>query len=617
MTAGGFAGNVLYVDLTHGKTRREPLDPALAEKFIGGFGLTVKLAYDTIKPGTDALSPDNPIILGTGALVGANLPSTSRIYAITKLPTSNTIGWCGAGGVTFGCLFKNAGYDHMVIEGRSHTPVYLDINDDRVEIRDAGSLWGKGVDDTSEALWEEFGRPKGIMTIGQAGENLVPFSMAFIDRIATMGRGGLGAVMGSKNLKAIIVTGTNGIRVSDRKGYKKLSNAFFQTIREYRYLKEWQELGLVNSFPMIPKETYMRMKKRRIACISCPIGCKDVIRIPDGEFKGLVKCSSSVINLYTPVLYGFKDYRESIKCMATIDQYGLDMFEFFGVMGFAKALGDEGIIPGDLMEPEILMDSLQSMETWAGKISKREGLGHVLAGGFKGILEEFGEEAEKYAPSLIKGMHPYAGPGSALPWDLFGTMELGQVLDPRGPHVGSGGSPTYFARRPLEVFPRHLTRMGVPEEAIERILPGLNSPGREEEIRVGRLLRYSHTWFTTLGSLGICARAAINRFYDASLCAQFYETITGIKTDLPELRKRVDRVWTLLRMANVREGLDKKDEALPEKWFGDKGFKDYASEKLLTREDSEQMIGDYYEEWGWDRETGIPTQDILRELDLI
>jgi len=256
------------------------------------------------------------------------------------------------------------------------------------------------------------------------------------------------------------------------------------------------------------------------------------------------------------------------------------------------------------------------METWAEKISKREGLGHVLAGGFKGILEEFGEEAEKYAPSLIKGMHPYAGPGSALPWDLFGTMELGQVLDPRGPHVGSGGSPTYFAKRPLEVFPRHLTRMGVPEEAIERILPGLNSSSLEQEIMVGRLLRYSHTWFTTLGSLGICARAAINRFYNASLCAQFYETVTGIKTDLPELRKRVDRVWTLLRMANVREGLNRTDEALPEKWFGDKGFKDYASEKLLTREDSEQMIGDYYEEWGWDRKTGIPTQDILRELDL-
>jgi aldehyde:ferredoxin oxidoreductase len=323
-----------------------------------------------------------------------------------------------------------------------------------------------------------------------------------------------------------------------------------------------------------------------------------------------------VLNLYTPVIYGFKDYRESIKCMATLDNYGLDMFEFFGIMGFAKALADHGLISKDRLDTQIIIDSLQSMETWARKISYREGLGNILADGFKGILKEFGEEAKTYAPPLVKGMHPYAGPGAAVSWDLFGTMELGQVLDPRGPHVGSGGSPTYFARRPLDVFPRHLTRMGVPKEAIERVLPGLGSPGQEGELKVGRLLRYSHRWFSTLGCLGICARAAINRFYSASLCAEFYEAVTGIKTDLPELGKRVDRVWTLLRMVNVREGLDRKAETLPEKWFEAPGFKDYVTEKPLSRQESEKMIEDYYEEWGWDRKTGIPTAHVLKELGL-
>jgi aldehyde:ferredoxin oxidoreductase len=158
--------------------------------------------------------------------------------------------------------------------------------------------------------------------------------------------------------------------------------------------------------------------------------------------------------------------------------------------------------------------------------------------------------------------------------------------------------------------------MGAPKEAIERVLPGLESPGQEQELKVGRLLRYSHRWFSTLGSLGICARAAINRFYSASLCAEFYEAVTGIKTDLPELGKRVDRVWTLLRMANVREGLDRKAEALPEKWFEVPGFKDYLTEKPLNRQESEQMIEDYYEEWGWDRKTGIPTAHVLKELGL-
>jgi aldehyde:ferredoxin oxidoreductase len=616
MNTGGFAGSVLYVDLTRGEIRREPLDFGLAEKFIGGLGISVKFAYDTIRPGTDALAPENPIVLGTGALVGTSLPATSRIFAVTKLPSSATVGWCGGGGVNFGYLLKNAGYDSVIIEGRADRPVYLKIKDDEVEIREADFLWGHGVEETCETLWQEFGRSVGVISIGQAGENLVPFSMAYIDRIATLGRGGFGAVMGSKNLKAIAVEGSRGIKVADRKRYKTLSQAFLQTMREYPYLKEWQDLGLVKSFPAIPVETYKRMKKRRIACVSCPVGCKDVVEIPDGEFKGFVSCSSSVLNLFTGVVYGFKDYRESIKCISTLDGYGLDMFEFFGVMGFAKTLVDHGIIPEDHLETKILLDSLHSMETWARKISFRQDLGNVLADGFKGMLKEFGQEAQQYAPPLVKGMHPYAGPGAALSWDLLGTMELGQVLDPRGPHVGASGSPTYFAKRPLEVFPRHLTRMGVSEEAIERILPGFGSPGRQPGLKVGRLLKYAHGWFSILASMGICARAAINRFYSASLCAEFYEAVTGIKTDLPELRKRVDRVWTLLRMANVREGLDREQEVLPEKWFETPGFKDYLTENPLTRQDAEQMVKDYYEEWCWDRETGIPSTHVLEELGL-
>lgn len=213
-------------------------------------------------------------------------------------------------------------------------------------------------------------------------------------------------------------------------------------------------------------------------------------------------------------------------------------------------------------------------------------------------------------------MHPYAGPGSALPWDMFGTMELGQVLDPRGPHVGSGGSPTYFAKRPLEVFPRHLSRMGVPHDVIARILPGLGSPGSEQGLRVGTLLKYSHAWFATLGSMGICARAQINRFYNASLCGELYEAVTGIPTDLAGLGKRVNRIWTLYRLANVREGMNRKDETVPEQWFQEPGFRNYVTEEPISRQEVDQMIDDYYEEWGWDKKTGIPTDKALRELGL-
>lgn len=211
-------------------------------------------------------------------------------------------------------------------------------------------------------------------------------------------------------------------------------------------------------------------------------------------------------------------------------------------------------------------------------------------------------------------MLTYVGPRGPLAWNLFGTMELGQVMDPRGPHVAASGSPTYFAKRSLDVFPHHLRRMGIPEEAIDRILPGMGTSG--QNLKIGRLLKYSHQWFAVLGSLGICARAQINRFYNAGLCAELYEAVTGIKTDPDALRRRADRAWTLLRMANVREGYTRKDDILPEKWFEEPAFRDYLSEQPVTPESLEHMIDDYYDEQGWDIQAGIPTLRKLAELDL-
>ncbi|MBW2637125.1 MAG: hypothetical protein JRC86_06320, partial [Deltaproteobacteria bacterium] len=345
--SSGFAGRILRVDLTNSRIEIIPLDMSLAEQFGGGLGLSVRLAYERIKPGTDALSPENPVVFGAGPLVGTNLPATSRIYAVTKFPASGAIGWCGGGGMSFGCLFKHAGFDHLIIEGRARHPVFLKIVDDAIEICDARSWWGKGIDDTSEELWREFGRPAGIVAIGPAGENLCSFAMAFVDRFSTLGRGGFGAVMGSKNLKAIFVQGSKGINVADRKRYRDVSKRLFSKIHEYPYLKEWQELGLLKSLPAIPVETYRKIKKRRIACMSCPVGDKDIIEIADGDLAGFATCSSSAVNLMTPLIYGFTDYREAIKLTATLDDLGMDMFEFFGVMEYLKNCVENGILPED------------------------------------------------------------------------------------------------------------------------------------------------------------------------------------------------------------------------------------------------------------------------------
>lgn len=615
MKSCGFGGRILYVDLTRGEVKTVPLDYRTAEEYVGGLGLSIKIAGDEIPPGTDPLSPENRIVLGAGPLVGTNVPASSRFYAVTKLPSSGTVGWCGSAS-SFGARLKNAGYDHLVIGGKAEAPVFVKIEDDEVKILRADKIRGLGISEATKSLWDEFGWDFGLVAIGQSGENLVPYSLAYSDRISTLGRGGLGAVMGSKNLKAIMVRGSRGVRVADRKRYNKLKKGLFNEIRDYPYLKEWQELGLLKSFPVVPVDTYRRIFDRRIACISCPVGCKDVVKIVDGEFEGEVFHSSSAVNLFSPKIYGFADHREAAKLVSMLDEYGIDMFEFFGVMKFAQILSEEGIIGGGSARPEIDVGSFKSMGAWAKKVALREGPGDLLARGFNGIIDKLGEEARRLAPPLIKGMHPYAGPGSALPWELFGTMELGQVLDPRGPHVGSGGSPTYFARRPLEVFPKHMARMGIPEEAFPRIIEGYNLPDGEKRLRMGRLLRYSHGWFAMLGSLGICARGQVNRFYNASLCAELYGAVTGIETNLQKLREGVDRAWTCLRIINLREGLGGDDESAPGKWFDPPPFKDYLTGEALTPEEVREMIGDYYDEWGWERESGAPTDESIERLGL-
>ena len=595
MIKGGFAGRVLHVNLSEKQAWSVPLDPALAKNYIGGLGMCIRLAADHIPLGVDPLAPESVFVLGAGPLVGTDLPSSSRMYAVAKLPASNTVGWCGAGGYTFGAQLKYAGYDHIIVSGKADTPVFISINDDRVDIQNADALWGMGVDETCESLSSTSDATTGVMAIGPAGENMSAIAMAFVDRISTLGRGGFGAVMGAKNLKAIVVKGTGGVLAADRKRFNKLSRSIFNSIREYPYLKEWQDLGMLKSFPMVPADVYKRMKLRRTACVSCPVGCKEVVRIPDGPFAGLTKHTSSAINLFTPLMYGMKDPWQAVKLVSDLDAYGVDMFEFFGLMQMAGRLAAAGVIALAPDELAIDLTSFDSMSAWAKRIAFRQGTGDLLADGFTAVMQTLGPEAIDHAPALIKGIHPYAGPGAALPWDRFGTMELGQVLDPRGPHVGSGGSPTYFALRPLAVFPKHLKRMGVSEDAVDRIL----GPDRDQ-LHVGRLLRYSHAWFAILGSLGICARGQVNRFYNADLCADAYEAATGIPTSTDDLCKRADRVWTLFRELNIRHGLDASKEALPEQWFRDAGFKDYLTGTPLTIDQAEKMKTDYFDEWGWE-----------------
>ncbi|MHA1377051.1 MAG: aldehyde ferredoxin oxidoreductase N-terminal domain-containing protein [Candidatus Helarchaeota archaeon] len=603
----GYSGKIIFVDLNSGKIRKTPLGKGLIQKFIGGLGINIKLAYDYINEGIDPLSPDNPIILGAGPLVGTIVPSTSRSYITTKMPMNGVVGWAG-GSMSFGFMLKNAGYDHVVITGRSKTPVYLKIFDENVTLEDATSLWGKDTNQTADELKKLNGNC-GVITIGQAGENLIKYSIALVDKISTIGRGGGGAVMGSKNLKGIIAYGSRGIKVSNPKKLIKLHKQLFERIRNYKYREDWVRFGLIRTAPIVPKDLYLnQLKKARLACPSCPIGDKDIIQLTEGRFAGLVSYEASVVNAYALFTMGTGSYDENIKLFDLINRYGLDAITIIALFPLVRNLYKRGIITDSDTDGLELKNNFETLEILLNKISYRQGFGNILADGFNGLIKKYGKEAVKKVP-LVKHQSLILDP------KMFnlGTMEFEQFISGRGSHDAAGGSPTYFAPgRKLESFRTHFDRMGIPENAMDRIF---TPPVKEMGLNVGRLTRYSEDWFTALGSLGICARAQINRFYSANLCAELYSAVTGIEMDRAKLMKAAETSWNLLKIINAREGFMRKDDEIPQQLLK-KRIRYYHGNVLITRELADRLLDDYYSERGWNIDTGIPKTEKLKELQL-
>jgi len=215
---GGYSGSILYVDLTTGTSHKEELDIELAKTFLGGFGINNRLAFDLIKPGIDPLSPRNPIIIGAGPFVGA-FPGATKIVGTTKLCNGFVRTAIGGGGA----MLKYAGYDHLVLTGKAKSPVYLKIFDDDVDLCDANELWGRDVYESADLLWNKHGRECSSIVIGQAGERLIPIALTFIDKqIGSFGKGGLATIMGSKNLKAVVMRGTKGVKVAEKRKFAKI-----------------------------------------------------------------------------------------------------------------------------------------------------------------------------------------------------------------------------------------------------------------------------------------------------------------------------------------------------------------------------------------------------------
>jgi aldehyde:ferredoxin oxidoreductase len=627
---GGYAGQILLADLSSGSSEKRPLEPKSCQHFIGGFGLNNQLFSDLAPAGKDPFSPDNPIVIGAGPLIGTMAPGASRIMATTKYPMTGAVA-SASGSMTFGSQMKWAGYDHIIVRGQSARPIYLYVQDDTLQVCDASALWGRDILQTTEALWEKHGSC-GIIAIGPAGENLVKFSLALVDRTATIGRGGLAAVMGSKRLKAIVVKGTKGIRVANPKGFLKTVDGLYDRANKFPQRENIVEFGMMSGwlpslereFPHAPEKiqiltdlygpaVYQKFKKARRACPSCFVADKDVLELKEscGETFATYPTSFGLIRHLSQYLSHMSP-EHLLKIFDQTNRQGIDLFTFVKMADLLVKVYERGGIREKKINGLVPARTYKFFLKLIGMISRREGMGDVMAEGWNTVLEAFGEAARNEV-IIIKGLDTIYDPRVGG----LGTMEFEQIVCPRGPTSATSGSPTYLPNVSPEMFSRHAERMGASREAVARILPSATN------VNMGRLARYSEDWYAVLSSLGICNRAQNNRFYHIGLCGELYENATGMEMSPEAMMEGADRSWTLQRLLNAREGFSKKDDLIPDQWFHslvsegkELQMMDYFRTKPLTRSDLSQTLEDYYKERDWDSLTGYPSKEKLKSLGL-
>ena len=638
MEIGGYAGRILYVDLTTGEVRKEPLDPEMAKQFIGGFGIGFRLAYDLIPPKCDPLSPENAIIIGGGPFTGTPVPGAGEVLATFKAPLTGGIA-TGTGGGHFGFMLKSSGFDHLVITGRASKPVYVRVFDDGAEICDAGDIWGRldGYDTVDELRSRH--EPCSIIPTGPAGENLVKISVAFIDKGGSIGYCGLPAVMGSKNMAAMVAEmGTCPVKVADRLRLLRWIDQMLEEIMRYRLRQNLIEGGTftmiapwiesmgnsiknatVKDFTPPPfsgteLDKISRRHRRTLACPGCPQGEKDRVDMPNASFSSRVAYMTDFMRAPSWGATKIEDaYDRAIFFDEMMNRLGVCSLNWYPTRDLMAALQEQGILTKeDTGGMELSEDDFEVNLRLVRMTAYREGfLGDLMAEGAWRAAQRIGHGAEQQVMH-IKGAAPIVDARS----DSWNTMQMSNMVYPGRTHSAPGGIGIYVPGRTIAHHVKEAIRDGVTEEDVKRIFD-------EKSYNVGRLLKHAYDWYSLFNCLGQCHRLYIHRFHSIEGMVQMYSAITGIETSPAELLKASERVWNLGRIVNVRCGFSRKDDRAPDKWFqplkGTDGkeypLMDYFGTRVITREDTEEALDDYYEESGWDK-NGIPTPEKLKEMGL-
>ena len=628
----------LEVDLSRGNVERVETDPKLTELHLGGLGTNARILWDRVPPETDAFSPDNLLIFGSGLLgatpaVGANRTVVSTISPQTKLMAFSMMGGFWAPEL------KYAGYDKLILRGKSPDLVYLYINNDKVEIRDASHLKGKGSLETAETLRKELNEPKAqVASIGLAGENRVYFASIEQGR-SSASRGGIGAVMGDKGVKAVVVRGTRDINLARPDEFLGLCNEVLQYIK-FRgenpipgvmtilkglgspqemavHDEAWHTQNFMWGNSRVRRkdfwneevekgwtETLETARTRLISCYNCPMKCGATLSIP-GLPTYMMKCFSKLT--YTMAAMSDLDFGLRIAQRAT--EYGVDGFSTPQVMAFALELYENGILT-DADMPEMPSDGEGRFYYLLDKIVRREGIGDVLANGTYWAAKEIGKGAEEYAHNNIKKHEQ-------LPLKLSMLNPIYYVMYCTGEKINITQIEGQFPQAP---FPKREQReafvkdwIQVPDEKFKQYFldwepRGENSiPYYPPPEAVCDIVDWQERMHYIDDALGVCAGLSsfpLKPPYHIHNYPKLISSAVGIDMDEDTLTRAAHRNRTLVRAVNIRRGMRRKDEKPPEDHW-----------KKRFPELEAKLLDTYYKYKGWNKE-GIPTKGYLDEMSL-
>ena len=591
----GWKGNILRVDLTNGTTQVEDMPAYLMKEYIGGRGMAIRILFDEIDPAVDALNPENKLIFATGPLTGTGAPAASRFVVSAKSPLSNCIANPVCGGY-FAINLKEAGFDLIIVEGKAPNPVYLEIENERVFIRPAEHLWGMTCSEVEQAIkkgmkdrldeWQQ--DLLSVVSIGPAGENLVRFACVMADGGRAAGRSGMGAVMGSKNLKALTALGTGDVAVADPDAFRKAITQFYRenkpAMDKRRNDGTWYLPGRANAsksqatmnfrsgysaeFAKYEDVEVIRqaIRVRDEACASCPFACGKRSRIKDPAYPLTAKGPEHETMALLGTNCGIYDIEDICRANYLCNELGMDTITTGCVISCAMEMFEEGYLPEKDLGFPLPFGSLNTFQLLK-QIACRQGIGDLMADGGVPLAAHYGH------PELYMGIK-----GLGIPaWhpQAFDALGLQYATN----NVGAGHT--------------------------KSTMPFYE--GRKDPAGYVEWTKKDQDYVATVDSAVMCWIIFHGPQWGDKL-AEWLSIITGTAYTVEGLNYLGERIWNLERLFNLRAGLTKADDSLPPRITQEPRVKNRVV-------DLKRLLDEYYRQRGWD-ENGVPTREKLKALNL-